>query len=45
MGGFGGGGLGVASKVDTGFLGGQGKGWYGLAHGDTGLKMVGEGLQ
>ena len=45
MGGFGGGGLGVAGEVGTGFLGGQGEGWYGLAHGGAGLEMVEEGLQ
>ena len=25
----------MAGEVDTGFLGGQGEGWYGLAHGSA----------
>ena len=44
MGGFGGSGLGAAGEVDTGFLGGQGEGWYRLAHEGTWLEMVGESL-
>ena len=44
MGGFGGGGLGAAGEVGTGFLGGRGEGWYGLAHRGAGLEMVEEGL-
>ena len=45
MGGFGEGGLDAAGEVDIGFLGGQGEGWYGLAHGGAGLEMVKECLQ
>ena len=44
MGGFGGGGLGVAGEVGARFLDEQGEGWYGLAYRGAGLEMVGEGL-
>ena len=44
MGGFGGGGLGVAGEIVSGFLGERGEGWYGLAYRGAGLEMVGKGL-